>query len=376
MGSENEEFEFRLRREREAMASPVPASAAPAESPLMRGAREVGTGYLTQGLPGAAVAMANQGGKLLHATADAAGSAVTEGASQAGLSPEAAALAGTATNIGVQVVPSVLGGNLATNAAPLLERAAASTMQSALKPTLNDLRSGRAARAIDTMLEEGINATPGGVLKLRGKINDLNNEIVDLIKNSPSTVDKFAAFRSVKDTLEKFRNQVNPEADLAAIQKAWHEFLGHPLISGDSIPVQLAQQLKQGTYKILDKKYGQLGSAETEAQKAIARGLKEEIATAVPEVQSLNAQESKLLEALKVAERRALMDGNKNAGGLAWLSHSPATWAAFMADKSALFKSLVARMLNAGSERIPQAAVGMGIAVGEDVNTLLNRKQP
>src|SRR5206468_3026519 len=113
----------------------------------------------------------------------------------------------------------------------------------------------------------------------------------------------------------------------------------------------LAQELKQGTYRILASKYGEQGSAATEAQKALARGLKEGISEKVPAVAGLNAEESKLINALEVAERRALMDGNKNFGGLAWLAHSPATWAAFMADKSALFKSLVARMMHSGSEQ-------------------------
>jgi len=88
------------------------------------------------------------------------------------------------------------------------------------------------------------------------------------------------------------------------------------------------------------------GSAEIEAQKSLARGLKEGISQAVPEVAGLNAQEAKLLTTLKVAERRALMDANKNPMGLALLASHPGTWAAFMADRSAAFKGLAARLAN------------------------------
>ncbi len=95
------------------------------------------------------------------------------------------------------------------------------------------------------------------------------------------------------------------------------------------MPVQLAQQIKQGTYQQLRDKYGEMGSAQTEAQKAIARGLKEEIERAVPEVVGPNAQASDLWNAINVAQRRSFMEGNKNPMGLAPLAHHPLGAAAF-----------------------------------------------
>lgn len=116
---------------------------------------------------------------------------------------------------------------------------------------------------------------------------------------------------------------------------------------GPKLSVQDAQRLKQGTYKVLDKKYGQLGSAETEAQKGLARGLKEQIALAVPEVSPLNAKQSELIKALKVTSRRAMMDDNRNPVGIAGLSTNPSQLAAMLADRSALLKSLAARGVKA-----------------------------
>lgn len=219
-------------------------------------------------------------------------------------------------------------------------------MQSALKPTIEQLRKGKADVAVQTLLDEGINATQGGVDVLRSRIGDLNSQVADKIQNSAASISKQDVMNALQGVENKFANQVNPTSDLTAIQNAGIEFSNHPLIRGEDIPVQLAQQLKQGTYKVLSGKYGETGSAATEAQKALARALKDGISNAVPEVAGLNAQEAKLLTTLGVTERRALMDANKNPLGLASLASNPAGWAAFMADKSALFKSLVARLMN------------------------------
>jgi len=137
------------------------------------------------------------------------------------------------------------------------------------------------------------------------------------------------------------------QAEQMAAQKQLAE---HVASGGSGIPVQLAQELKKGTYQVLKGKYGEVGSAATEAQKALARGLKEGIADAVPQVAGLNARESALLKTLGVAERRALMDANKNPFGLSLLAGNPGAWAAFIADRSAAFKGLAARMANNASK--------------------------
>ncbi len=56
-----------------------------------------------------------------------------------------------------------------------------------------------------------------------------------------------------------------------------------------------------------------------------------------------------------------MMDLNKNPGSLAWLAHNPSSFAAFMADKSALFKSLAARMIYRAA---PAAGAAMGAPAG------------
>jgi hypothetical protein len=141
--------------------------------------------------------------------------------------------------------------------------------------------------------------------------------------------------------------QVNPQADMSAVKGVWDSFRTSPLVGGKTdIPVQLAQQLKTGTYRALGgKSYGEIGTASTEGQKALARGLREEVAGKVPEVVAPLAREAALMNVLSVAEKRVLTAMNNNPGGLAYLASNPTAAAVFLADRSAPFKSIMARMI-------------------------------
>ena len=287
--------------------------------------------------------------------------------------------AGRGVHEAVNQAPGFIGAKgpaIAGRFASTVDDAARSTMQSALKPPIAAQRTGKSAAAIDTMLNEGINVSRGGLDTLRGRVDDLNTQIASAITNSTANVSAQAVASRLQQTAAKARNQVNPQADLAAIQSVSNNFLNHPSLQqpgaipgysvyADLMPVQQAQSLKQGTYRALsDRAYGEQGSATIEAQKALARGLKEEVANAVPSVQGLNAAESKLLTALPLVERRVLMDANKNPAGLSLLAKTPGAMAAFMADRSALFKSLLARMLHHQAQTtIPT----MGLLAGPSV---------
>lgn len=285
---------------------------------------------------------------MVNAMMRAGGGAATGAAATAMVDPESigqGAAIGGATPLAVQgaaKVGTALGSGLRSGAENL--------MQSALKPSIESLRKGDAKVAIETLLAEGINPTTAGVRTIEKNIGGINDKIDALIKGSTANVNKQDVINALVGTNQRFAKQVAPTADLAAIQGVADDFIAHPMLSGPDIPVQLAQELKKGTYSALKGKYGEVGSAATEAQKALARGLKERIAAAVPEVSGLNARESALLKTLDVAERRALMDANKNPMGLALLASNPATWAAFMADRSAAFKGVAARLANNASK--------------------------
>lgn len=304
-------------------------------------------------------ATVKEGGKQLDKAAYNAGGAVTDFTG----SPEA----GFATNVAVQAVPTVLGG-MATSAAaaPKFEALAQRLMQSAIKPSRYDQRTGAAAKAIGTMLDEGINVSAGGMQKLRAEIDRLNEAIKVKLADHPGTIAPRDVVKTLDELTVRFKNQVNPQSDVAAIRKAADEFLNHPALTEiGELTVPVAQAMKQGTYRALgNKSYGELKGAEIEAQKALARGLKDEIAQAAPGIAGLNAAESRLLNALKVVEPRVQMSANKNPVGLGLLTAEPehlGRLALWMADRSPLMTSLAARAANAGSRAVPFAA-GAGAA--------------
>jgi hypothetical protein len=278
------------------------------------------------------------------------GGLTTGGATVGLVSPEDA---GAGAMIG-GALPGVLkvagmGGNALAEGA---QAGAKSLMGSALKGTAKMHQRGDVDVAVQTLLDYGINPTKKGVEKIKSLIGELNDQVSNAISSSSATVDPKKVVNALAETRQKFGNQVAPTSDLKAIGGVEDDFLANA--GAGDIPVQLAQKLKQGTYSNLRGKYGQMGSAETEAQKGLARGLKDEISSAVPAVAPLNAEESRLIRTLTVTERRALMDVNKNPLGLAALAvHEPSAFIAFMADKSAAFKSLTARALNSASQNAP-----------------------
>ena len=226
-------------------------------------------------------------------------------------------------------------------------------MQSALKPTIKQLETGQANTAIQTLLKEDVNPTltktifGKGIDTLQAKVDTLNSQIVDIIKNSKGTVNKSQVVGYLDDLEKNALNNALPAGDLAAIQAARQEFLSHPLLKNmEEIPVQLAQKLKVGTYKSLgEKAYGELKSSTVESGKTLARGLKDLIGKAEPGVLGLNKESQVLYDTLDVAERRALMEANKDIAGLSTLSKDMKNQIAMMADRSANFKALLARTI-------------------------------
>src|SRR5678815_5049891 len=145
------------------------------------------------GLAGAGVgeAMATTGDAIDKAAYNAGGAVTDLTGSPA---------AGYVANVATQVVPTVLTGQGAkVMASPMMESAGKRIMQAALKPTWEANRTGKDAKAIDTLLEEGVNPTEAGVQKLRGMIGKLNDDISADIANSPATVNKAEIGKVMKE---------------------------------------------------------------------------------------------------------------------------------------------------------------------------------
>ena len=195
----------------------------------------------------------------------------------------------------------------------LLGKTPEAAYESALKPSTNLSQTDRAA-IVQTGLQNAIPVSRAGVEKIGDLIDDLNAKIERTIADDPNRpIDPNAVATRTAATRQKFAQQVNAMPDLNAIEASRQQFLqeqGAPVnaqgqVTGPAPPIGAAdaQAMKQGTYRVLAGKYREQGSATVEAQKALARGLKEEIATQFPEVSNLNSAESKLLDLQPVLER-------------------------------------------------------------------------
>ena len=296
------------------------------------------------------------------------GSGATGGATTAALiNPDEIA---TGATIGA-MLPAIpaLGQKLTSKARDL--------MFSAVKPTTADVESGAAKQAIETMLEEGVNPTMErtifgkGLDTLSKKVGEKNKQIADLVRSSGKTISKAEVAAKLDELRPSVLTQVNPVPDIRALEEAKAGFATHPLLQSEEISVPLAQEMKQGTYRALgDKAWQEIGSTSRESQKALARGLKEGIAKAIPEVGKLNAEESKLLNALDVSEARAIQELRNNPGGLSILASNPKAALAFMADRSSAFKSLISRMMNSAGKsmanvNLKNAPTALAVSQGE-----------
>lgn len=199
--------------------------------------------------------------------------------------------------------------------AALLGKTPEEAYQSALKPS-TAMNPAVRDRAVQTGLQERIPVNTKGLEAIGDRIDDLNQQIADKISEGSSqgvTVDRGKVASRLGQTASKFSNQVNPQADLKAISDSGKEFLNsQPL----QIPIDQAQAMKQGTYQVLKGKYGEQGSASTEAQKALARGLKEEIAANFPEISNLNQAESRLLDLKPLLEKAVARISNHQLLGI------------------------------------------------------------
>lgn len=262
--------------------------------------------------------------------------------------------------------------------------------QSALKPSTALPREDVAA-LVNAGLKEEIPVSAKGLEKTRTNIDQINTDIADTINKGAQQgkavqPTKVAGYTS--RSVDKFKDQVNPTADLGSIGGSTKEFLetqgkvtpANP--QGIPIPVDKAQKLKQGTYSKLRDSYGEIGTAAKEAQKDLARGLKEEIYAQFPELRDKGLREKALIDLETTLERFANRHGNKDLVGIGSTIAGSAAHAATgsnpiaaigMLAKSALdnpgIKSKIAIALKASKRAARQPArIRQGVNVVERVN--------
>lgn len=219
---------------------------------------------------------------------------------------------------------------------------------SALKIPAGSASPAERDAVVSTGIREGIPASRGGFDEAGKRVDALNGEIANKIagesERQGAVVQPREVAAKVEDIRPTFSEQVNPSADVASLEKSKQEFLDKHSIKapytkiepnpysdsfGGFVPtgegvtkieqpftLSQAQAEKTGTYRQLRKKYGELGSADVEAQKQLARGLKDEIAKRVPGLSELNARDAALIELEQRLSRFVAREGNKNTVGL------------------------------------------------------------
>lgn len=218
---------------------------------------------------------------------------------------------------------------------------------SALKPRVTtpveDVRDMAA-----TGLKNSIPVSEAGARKLDALAQDLQQTIQAKTKAAAAAgvkIDPNAVAQRSNDVTRRFNSQVNPASDLKAIDRSRQEFLdahstpgtpavpsqptgilgpnGQPLMSPgqpaipakvNPIPADQAQAIKTGTYQKIRQDYGAMSTAQIESQKALARGIKEELSAKIPELTGLNEKEGKLLDLQPVLESAVNRAANRSGG--------------------------------------------------------------
>ncbi len=287
------------------------------------------------------------------------------------------AMTGMGTQAAMQGGAELAGGMLVKGVA----KAAPALMQSALKPAYKTVEKAvknvEMPKVVKTLLDEGINVTSGGIGKINGLLSATNKELQDIIANSTAKVYPESVIKAADPVLARAGTQVAPMGDRAAASGIIDEFAtvhgGAPTMPMRPIPVQQAQALKQGTYKAIGARaYGETKGAALETEKALARGLKEGIEAAHPEVKGLNAREGALIEAKDAIAKRVALAANRDPGGIGWIAENPKSFMAFVLGRSPAVKSMLARGLYQSASkasRVPENLIRLGmqsLATSED----------
>jgi hypothetical protein len=181
--------------------------------------------------------------------------------------------------------------------------------QSSLKPSTTNAAAEN-VRTVRTGVDSGVPVSEAGLAKLNGLIRDLDSKIEAEIKNNPNApINKFDVTKNLNAPAQRFAQQVAPAADLQHISEVGNEFLES---QPGTITAENAQAIKKGTYqRIGDRAYGEVVSARVEAEKALARGIKQELEKTFPEIKQLNAEQSKYLDLRGALERAVNRAANR-----------------------------------------------------------------
>jgi hypothetical protein len=228
--------------------------------------------------------------------------------------------------------------------------------QSALKPstTLSDVDK---TKILLTGLREGIPVTSSGLSRLAKELDALNTSIGKVIaqgKKAGDVVKTSEIASYLNEVRARVGKTINGKSRLDDIDEIEQNFLSQ---FRETIPTDVAQEVKKNTYQVLRKSYGEMKSVAIEAEKALARGIKEELVKKYPQLEYLNARDSALINLEKQLERAVGRIANRDVVGLGTTVAStanPIAGALKALIDNPYVKSKLAIALQKAADRVPR----------------------
>lgn len=184
------------------------------------------------------------------------------------------------------------------------------------------------AAILQTLLKDNrVVLDDAGANKLYGKIGGLEAQVEPIIQRGVSegkVVDPLAVAGRVDDVLPRYNTVTRAESQ-APVERVRQSFLDENTITlpdGQVLPIAIpldeAQAKKVNTYKENSRAYetSSRPSGDSDARKALARGLKEEIAKAVPDIVPINDELSSLYPAMDWVNAALNRSQNWNPTGM------------------------------------------------------------
>lgn len=297
----------------------------------------------------------------------AGGGGLMRGAGTMANMPRVAQAGATAAKVGGLIDPVNVARQAVT--APLRalpESLPARLWSSAVKPNSKQFPSQAAqAELFNTAVENNIPLSIRGKERLTELMRGVNADIEGVVNTGAArgdTIDPYSVAARVDELRPYYENQAVPSQFTGKLDDVQIGFVNeHP----QPIPVDRAQQMKRDIYHENRKKYGETRTAGDEAEKAIARGLKEELATLYPELDGMNEKFSKYIDldgaitdALQRIGKHQLLGLTSGMwGGAGYMAGGPAGMAGSMLSKLVMdsqpVKSRVALAL-AAAKRYPE----------------------
>jgi hypothetical protein len=219
----------------------------------------------------------------------------------------------TGADIGVQALPFLFPyGRKAIEKFNIPER----LYTSAIKPGIRQkLSVGKRESAMRAGVEEGILPTMGGLDKLATKIDSIENQIDSIIKQGKVTAKPIKTL-DIADSLDSLIDMYNRSGMPPETYASINDVRNKVLSQGNYMSAEEAQAFKQNTYKLIRKSYGELSSAVNEAQKTVARAVKDEIAKQYPEISTLNEKVGPMLQLEDEIQRAVKRIQNRDLIGI------------------------------------------------------------